>query len=213
MLHAQARRKQGDPFWSFFRSFSSPYFSLLGWVGAQSAPFGVCRRRTHTSTSVGGFPLGSPQNQTVMPSAILGATSPVSIPPCPTASPSLFTTDTSAIASECNKHWSGIFDKKEVNLSEMSSFFCDVKGKFSHTLDVLLPKKEIVEQALLRSRDSATGPDGAPYSAWKAIPGITIALVLALIHLIFNTDKEIDQTLLLAFMVFLPTQWISTQWT
>ena len=69
---------------------------------------------------------------------------------------------------------------------------------------MLLPKKEVVEQALLRARDSATGPDGAPYSAWKAIPTIAIALVLALIHLIFRTDQEIDQSLLLAFMVFLP---------
>ena len=83
-------------------------------------------------------------------------------------------------------------------------FFCDIKGSYSHSLDALLPDRKIVEQALLRARDSATRPDGAPYSAWKAIPSVAIALVLALISLIFKSDEELEQSLLLAFMVFLP---------
>ena len=88
----------------------------------------------------------------------------------------------------------------------MDSLFNDVKGSFSHNLDALLPDKVVVEQALLRAKDSATGPDGAPYSAWRAIPSVAIALVLALIHFIFRTDTDIEQSLLLAFVVFLPKE-------
>ena len=88
-----------------------------------------------------GLPSGLPLNQ--LPSAILSATSPVLTPPSPTPStsppPLCFTTDTECIAHECNKHWSGIFDKKDVDLSEMNSLFCDVKDSFSHNLDALLP--------------------------------------------------------------------------
>ena len=151
---------------------------------------------------------GLPHNQTIIPSASMTATNPVltpsSLSPSSSPPPLCFTTDTERIASVCNQHWSGIFSKKEVDLSEMNSLFCDVKGTFSHSLETLLPDRKIVEQALLRAKDSATGPDGAPYSAWKAIPSVAIALVLALINLIFLSETEIEQSLLLAFMVFLP---------
>ena len=68
----------------------------------------------------------------------------------------------------------------------------------------MLPDKQEVAIALERAVDSAVGPDATPYSAWRATPNVTIAIVLALLSMIFSSNCLIDQSILLAYMVFLP---------
>ena len=115
-----------------------------------------------------------------------------------------FTTDTCEIAAILDRTWSSQFAHKPVESEGFDSFFSHVRSQLACSLLDLTPGLDDIEIAISRTKDSGLGPDGVPYSAYKAAGKVGVVLVALLIQYIFHSPNELDQHLLLAFMVFLP---------
>jgi len=118
--------------------------------------------------------------------------------------PPTFTTDPSIMAAVLNKHWSGIFDRKDVDIAQVEFFASEIRGFASCELDTLLPSKEDAHNVLDRVTDSGVGPDLLPYSVYKVCPDISVALILSFVDFLVAGNGELALSFLIAFMVFLP---------
>ena len=45
--------------------------------------------------------------------------------------------------------------------------------------DIELPNKQMLLNTLLHTKDSAPGPDGLPYAAWRLLPEVTVDAVMS----------------------------------
>jgi len=121
-----------------------------------------------------------------------------------TPSPPSFTTNANEMAEILNDHWGRAFSKKDIDLGEVEYFAREIKDFAKADLLDLLPNEEDADNVLKRARDSGVGPDGLPYSVYKACPVVSIALILALIDSLMLQNTCLDMAFLLAFLVFLP---------
>ena len=71
-------------------------------------------------------------------------------------------------------------------------------------IDLLMPEPDEIGYIIDHAHDSATGPDGKPYSVYRACKNVSIALILAFLHLLFYTTCDLPELMLASLMVFIP---------
>ncbi len=123
--------------------------------------------------------------------------------PDPLDTPS-FSTSPPVIAAELNRTWTSSFALQSEMLEDPSEFLACVSDFAACGSCDLLPDQQIAESVVGRARDSATGPDGRPYSSYRACPEVSAWLVACFCYWLFQDGFELEQSLLLSFMVFLP---------
>ena len=122
--------------------------------------------------------------------------------------PPFYTTEPEAIAAQLDLDWGQTFSAAEVDSREVAYFASEVRQMCPCDISVLSPGKDEVKSVVARAVDSGVGPDGIPYSGYKACSSIIAALILVFIQMLFTEDFQIEQYVLLAYMVFLPQKHI-----
>ena len=52
--------------------------------------------------------------------------------------------------------------------------------------EIELPNKQMLLNTLLHTKDSAPGPDGLPYAAWRLLPEVTVEAMMSYFYDIFD---------------------------
>ena len=70
-------------------------------------------------------------------------------------------------AAELAKFWGKTFEAKQIDTADAQAFLNEFAADFSFQSS-RPPDQSVIEGFLARARHSAAGPDGLPYSAWRA---------------------------------------------
>ncbi len=117
-----------------------------------------------------------------------------------------YTTDPVRIARVLNSEWSNQFSEFQGDVDSIPEFFADVHGKFSCSLEEVLPSEDDCACAIDGSGNCACGPDGVPYSFFRKYKAATIEIIMLLLSFLFLGDPNamLPDFLVAAFLVFLP---------
>ena len=77
-------------------------------------------------------------------------------------------------------YWGDVYSKKEMDLDKAHKLINFFRRKCGHLFDfenLLLPDQEKLEKAIILAKDSACGPDGVPYAAYKALLKLSAAIL------------------------------------
>ena len=101
----------------------------------------------------------------------------------------MFSHDKNAVVDEpkdiveaINKHWARTFERNfEPNMQDIHVWLneCDCHFHCDNVAD-WLPSEEDIIQVILHSGDSATGPDGFPFKAFRQVPELAAKVILEL---------------------------------
>ena len=110
------------------------------------------------------------------------------------------------MADILNDHWSSVFSRQEVHLHKLRSWL----GGISKLLDPSDPrwgvKLQHIVKAMDNTRDTSLGPDGMPFSAFKAVKDIASQALFDLALFLGNRDstKYLSPDYKHAFLCCLP---------
>jgi len=98
--------------------------------------------------------------------------------------PAVTRLDKSALAKA---YWSKVWDKRTTSTtpSERASFLRGYDSKVDHSL-LQEPDLDSVLEAIAKSKNTAAGPDGIPFAAWRAAPDLAAPLLLGVLQAIFR---------------------------
>ena len=83
-------------------------------------------------------------------------------------------TDPAEMTAILNEHWGSMFSHKEVATHKIASWLVDVPS-FPASSDARWKlNREHVATEVKVARESAPGPDGTPYRAWKAVGSLGV---------------------------------------
>ena len=104
------------------------------------------------------------------------------------------------------EHWQPTFTDKAVPDADDSSFINAIKDVHLCQDAEVMPTEEDVIAAIDISPNSACGPDGIPYRAYRKLKNITVILVLMIIRCLADGLHEVCGDFNEAIMVFLPKE-------
>ena len=81
------------------------------------------------------------------------------------------TTEPQRMAEEINSHWQKVFDEKRIDVDAAEEFLSRFARRFPD-IEWFLSEEEFLE-VIVRTGNSAPGPDGIPYRAWRNVDGAT----------------------------------------
>jgi hypothetical protein len=109
-----------------------------------------------------------------------------------------------AIAETLCKHWQGIFQETEIDEDLASSICLEAQGFLKSSVADVMPTAEDARSALKHSPNTGVGPDGIPYSAWRALGDFSVQLILLILAFMMSPTAEIPLWFNLAYMCFIP---------
>ncbi len=115
-----------------------------------------------------------------------------------------FATDPDTIASVLNVHWGNTAKAPDPPPENPNEFLSVIQDFAKCSLEQLSPSIEETEYILSHASDSSVGPDGIPYSGYKVCKREIAILIMLFIQSLFCGNFEFEESVLLAFMVFLP---------
>ena len=92
------------------------------------------------------------------------------------------------------KYWQQVFDKKQTNSALRRKWLDKLKAKLEISLDDLRPTRADIDQVLNQLPNSAPGPDGIPFSAFRRIKGILAPVLFDVIQgMISGTEVPYEE--------------------
>ena len=85
------------------------------------------------------------------------------------------------------QHWGNVFSPKNIDVSAARGFLEKYARKMPEDLEWVV-LYEVFEKLIKRCIDSATGPDGLPYSAWANAPASFREALYGLYASLLSTD-------------------------
>ena len=107
-----------------------------------------------------------------------------------------FQTDSPAMVQELRAHWSDTFRARGVNQERLQAWLREdaevraLVGPSHDPLRRLHLKRKDIRKALKLSNNSAPGPDGIPYGAWRSLGDLAIDTLHDAFHALFRSDGQ-----------------------
>ena len=98
--------------------------------------------------------------------------------------------------------WEPVWNRPSPSNCNIDEYLSDYKKKID-TTEIVPLTKELVTAAIYASKDSSTGPDGIPFSVYRALNDIASSLLfLVLLHL--STGSKANRSFNYANLFFFP---------
>ena len=111
--------------------------------------------------------------------------------------------DSEQIQEALCEHWSPVYSEKQVDENRALRFLKFYRSKVQDVLSfdqVSLPDLQDCSEAIKRSKDSAPGRDGLPYSAYKALIDTSSEIIFNIISYLAAFPKSVEGSGLYKFL-------------